>query len=378
MLRVRVETEPDLDGLGARWRALEARSDASFFQGWGWTGCLLAERFPRPLLVSAERDGCEVALALFNACAEPPWRGGGERLCLGESGDGRDSPFIEHNGVLLDRREGAAAEAACLEAALRRPGRRRRRLVLGGVGADTLLAAGAVPGARLRERAVRMAPFVDLDALRRAGRPFLASLSANTRAQLRQSRRHAEREGSLALRRAGSVAEARGFLDELARLHQATWTGRGRPGAFADPWFRRFHAALLERVPPGGGEAEVELLRVTASGRVLGLLYNLRRAGRVLSYQGGFDYAGEGTRHRPGLVCHHAAIELHLAGDALCYDLLGGSGRYKRSLAAAEAPLHWAELHERASLPAVRARGAALLDGVRRVARRGAPATRGT
>jgi hypothetical protein len=39
---IRVRLEPvDLDRLGQGWRTLEARSDASFFQSWGWIGCWL-------------------------------------------------------------------------------------------------------------------------------------------------------------------------------------------------------------------------------------------------------------------------------------------------------------------------------------------------
>lgn len=357
MLRIRVDTDPDLAALGPRWQSLEARADGSFFQGWGWTGCLLAERFPRPVLVSAERNGETVALGLFNARTGL----GGERLSLGETGDWHDSSYIEHNGLLLDRREAPELEAACLEAVLHRPGWRLRRLVLGGVGERSLQAAAAVPRTRLRLRQARGAPFVDLAALRRDSRPFLATLSANARQQLRRSLRSYEAEGALALRRAGSTAEALAFLAELGRLHQASWTRRGHPGAFADPWFVRFHQALLHRAPGG-----TELLRVTAGERVVGFLYNLRHRDRVCAYQSGFDYAGAGPQRRPGLTCHHLAVEACLAEGALSYDFLAGEDRYKRSLSNARAQLSWAELSARSSLPALLGGAAALAGPLRR------------
>ncbi len=348
MLHIRVESDPDLAALGGRWQSLEGRADGSFFQGWAWTGCLAAERFPRPVLVSAERGDETVALGLFNVRRGP----GGERLCLGETGDGadgHDAVFIEHNGLLLDRREEPGLEAACLQALLDRPGRWARRLVLGGLGARSLAAAGAVPGARLRLRQARAAPFVDLAALRAAGRPYLDALSANARQQLRRSRRRHEAGGPLVLRQAADAREALAFLDEMVGLHQAAWTGRGRPGAFADPWVLRFHRTLLGRA----GCAAATLQRVSAGGRGVGVLYNLRHRGRVVAYQGGFAYAdaiGEPQR-KPGLTCHHLAIEAALADGADAYDLLAGDARYKRSLATDVAALGWAELAGRASLP---------------------------
>jgi CelD/BcsL family acetyltransferase involved in cellulose biosynthesis len=56
----------DFAALEVKWRDLEVRSGASFFQSWTWTGCLVEERFPEPVLVEARAGGRTVALALFN------------------------------------------------------------------------------------------------------------------------------------------------------------------------------------------------------------------------------------------------------------------------------------------------------------------------
>ena len=51
----RILREADgLQGELAVWRDLESRSDASFFQSWTWTGCLVEERFLRPGLIARE------------------------------------------------------------------------------------------------------------------------------------------------------------------------------------------------------------------------------------------------------------------------------------------------------------------------------------
>jgi CelD/BcsL family acetyltransferase involved in cellulose biosynthesis len=330
---------PDFAALGERWRALEAQADCSFFQSWTWTGCLAEERFPDPVLLEVRQDGETVALALFNRR-----RFLRQTLLLGETGDGvRDTPFIEHNGVLVAR-QATPALRDWLRAARWAPlGTVRplvpRRLVLSGVGEATLEAARAAGPVAIRRSGE--APWIDLARLRAAGDDFLDGLSANSRYQLRRSDRDYAALGPLAAHRADTAATAHGWLDELAALHQATWTARGHPGAFAQPFFARFHHALIDR---GMLRGEIDLLRVTAGRQVVGLLYNFRYRGQALAYQGGFDYAGAGRHQKPGLTCHQQAIRLAAAAGLNRYDLLAGEGRYKRSLADGTTPLHWLEI----------------------------------
>ena len=170
---------------------------------------------------------------------------------------------------------------------------------------------------------------------------YLASLSANTRYQIRRSNRSFARLGPLAVRAAASVDEGLAFLNALAALHQATWRARGAPGAFT-PAFLRFHRALVARALP---RREAELLQIAAGPHVLGYLYNFRLGDRVLTYQSGFDYAAAtalaGRHAKPGLTCHHAAILRAQADGAAAYDLLAGPDRYKTSLALKATPLFW-------------------------------------
>jgi len=331
----------DFAALGERWRALESHTDCSFFQSWTWTGCLAEERFPDPVLLEARDSGETVALALFNRR-----RGLRETLLLGETGDAvKDSPYIEFNGILMrDPAPGQASSAAitlCLRAARHaaigkapRP-RLARRLVLNGVGDATLAAARqAGPVAVSRTLAAR---WIDL-APPRAGGDFLAARSTNTRYQIRRSDRAYAASGPLRVVHAATIAEAHAMFEELAALHQTAWQARGRPGAFAHSWVARFHHALIERGLPRG---EIDLLRVEAGVRVVGLLYNLRYRGRALAYQSGFDYAGAGRHEKPGLTCHHQAIRFASEAGLDRYEWLAGEDRYKRSLADGTTPLHW-------------------------------------
>ena len=329
----------DFGGLADTWRALEKSADVSFFQSWTWVGCMAETRFPDPVLLRAEQDGQVVALALCNRTTS--WWGG-EMFWLGESGTpALDGVYVEHNGPLLAR-EAEAFLPAVLRALLQGglfPGGRRLRL--SGVDAKNLAAARAAGATRLLRQ--NPAPWVDFSALD-GGKAFLAGLSANARQQLRRSDRAYAAAGPIRVERAATLAEAGCFLDALAALHQATWTARGKPGAFANPFFRSFHRALLARALPRG---EAEILRIAAGTGAIGYLFNFRHRGRVLAYQSGFDYAAAGPRQKPGLTCHHAAIEFCRGEGATAYDFLAGGDRYKTSLSNATSELCWLDVAPR-------------------------------
>mgnify|MGYP001211927511 CR=1 FL=1 len=326
-LRVTAGPVRDLAGLEAAWRALEAEAGPiPPFRTWTWVGCLAAERYPEPWLARAEAGGRALGLALFNRRAG--W------LSLAESGDPvLDAPFVEHNAPLLAAQAGPEVAAALLRAAWAASGVRGLRLS----GVDPAL-ADAAGGVAFRSR-IRPAPFVDLDRVRGTGDP-LAHLSANARQQIRRSLRRLGEAGEVGIERAGTEAEALAWFEAMVVLHQRDWQARGHPGAFVHPFMQRFHRTLVARSMPAG---EVDLLRLSAGGTVLGYLYNLRRDGHVCAYQGGFDRAAADGQRKPGLVAHVLAIGRAAGEGAVRYDFLAGEDRYKRSLATGSRDLAWAE-----------------------------------
>lgn len=335
MTQITLAPVEDWAALGASWRRLEAEASCSFFQSWTWIGCLAEERFPDPVLLEARDDGEIVALALFNRRRS---RTGRQILFLHETGDPvRDRPFIEYNGLLHRAGVGDGVMAACLRAARwRAVGSAHpllpRRLVLSGVDGRLLAAAQAKP------RRSMAAPFLALAKLRDAGRDVLDAFSANTRHQVRRSMRVYAALGELALHRATTPAAAHAYLDELAVLHQQTWTARGRPGCFAQPFFARFHHALIDRSMT---RQEIDLFRVTVGGTLVGVLYNFRHRGRSLAYQSGFAYGLGGRHAKPGLTSHVLAIRFCLEAGLDAYDFLAGEDRYKSSLSDSTVILHW-------------------------------------
>lgn len=336
---IAIREQVDLSALEPGWRDLEARSACAFFLGWTWTGCLIEERFTDPVLVEATEDGRTVALALFNRRR----RLGRTTLWLHESGStALDSPYIEHNGVLTEAGREQELTALCLGAVTR-----RWRVVLSGVDDLTLAAVRRVAG-YTRLRRTQFAPYADLAATRQRGGDFLAQRSANTRQQVRRSERWFRRQAGMTkqeaaaprIHRALTVAAALTMLNELALLHQATWRRRGRPGSFAEPFFSRFHQALLGRGIPRN---EIDLTSISYGDLTVGYLLNFSYRNRAYAYQSGFCYDDAANAARPGLVAHTAAIRLAISHHIDVYDFLAGDSRYKRSLSDAARPLHWLE-----------------------------------
>ena len=130
----------------------------------------------------------------------------------------------------------------------------------------------------------------------------------------------------------------------MAALHQQYWIGRGKPGAFAEPFFGRFHHALIHRAAAG---QSVDLMRIAAGDRIVGYLYNFVQDGWVAAYQSGFAFGPDADILRPGLVCHLMAIEHYRRAGRQRYDFLGGEARYKRSFADMEIALLWAEVRHK-------------------------------
>ncbi|WP_151448950.1 GNAT family N-acetyltransferase [Lacisediminimonas profundi] len=338
----------DLCALEVEWRELETRADPSFFQSWSWIGCWLAQTRLRPILLKASIEGQTVGLGIVHASWS--WRNGWlpvKSLLLHESGDPRiDALYIEYNGFLVDRRW----ERPVIESVLRHLMLQKR---LDGVGAwDELRLSGVPPayaayaasasGIDLVVRLIDEQPAsaIDLRALQDSGRTHLSCLSANTRYQIRRSLQHYARRGALSVTPAHDLAQALEFLDRLKSLHQATWVRRGKPGAFSNPFFERFHRDLIRRCHPQGG---VELLRVSAGESEIGYLYNFIHRGWVGNYASGFVFEQDG-KLKPGLVCLVSAARHHAQQGACVFDLMAGESRYKASLATSQTSLQWISL----------------------------------
>lgn len=334
------------DSLAPLWSELESRSDCSFFQSWGWIGCWLRLLPPsaRPSVLKGRQGSellCMAVLVPKRSLRHGFLRSNG--LYLSETGDpSLDSLTVEYNGFLTDRGAGVAAVRQPLEWLVRRR-HDWDELLLSGLADGDLQAFSETAracGLRIHVRARKPCDYVDLGAVERSGGDFLAGLSKNTRYQIRRSLRLYAADGEPSFRLAETVEEAQDFLARLKDLHQAYWTRRGEAGAFANPFFERFHRTLIgERF----GSGEIQVARIAAGSRVIGYLYNFLHRGHLYAYQSGFAYH-EDPKLKPGLVSHYLAIRHYLEQGAATYDFMAGDSQHKRSLGTGAMELTWLSL----------------------------------
>jgi hypothetical protein len=184
--------------------------------------------------------------------------------------------------------------------------------------------------------------YVDLELIRKKGNDYLSLLSSNTRSQIKRTYRELEPNGQVTAEAAGNINNALDIFEEMVRLHQRTWEERGRAGAFSSEYFYNFHKNLIQKRFEKG---EIQLLRITSGKLTIGCLYSFVFKGRVYFYQSGINYEID-KNIKPGIICHVEAIKHNLKLGNSIYDFLGGSERYKSSLATNKRNLIWAKIQK--------------------------------
>ncbi len=345
-IAVRLSGLPDLEALGRRWQRLEAEARPPYFLSWAWIGTWLAMRppGPEPWLLVAEQAGRTVGLGIvMRDTVRLPGGLHLRRLLLNDSSDFDYNLNPEYNGLLVEPGLGTGVARAAL-AYLAETVPRWDELCLHGLDLADPLAdpePARAAGLEVRELWRQPVPRVNLEALRRGGRPYTETLSPSTRARLRRARRGYAAWGELILDQAASREEAHEFFSGLKALHQVCWTSRGRPGSFNKRHWEPFHRALIDA---RFGAGEIQLLRLRAGNRILGYLYNLVAGGHVYFIQSGLKQEAD-PHLKPGYLAHVLAVEHNLALGHRLYDFLAGEARYKASLATEAGEMIWLRLY---------------------------------
>lgn len=321
------------------WRELEAQrpDPRGYFLSWGWVenwlACLPPEHAPELAVVV---DGATpVAAAYVKRRSIRRHRVLPSRaLYLNSVGVARyDALWIEYNG-LVGRDLALSPWVTMLRGGW-------DEIYLPGLRAEAFCGATNMDVAEGRVIIDRRVPsyFVDLEKVR--AKDYLSLLTGQTRSQVRRSQREA---GELSVEVASTPEQANAFYAEMCALHGELWRAKGKPGAFADPWFDAFHRRLIDGRFAHG---EIELVRVRTADGTLGVVYNFVHHGRVLQYQSGLaQYAN--NHLKPGFIAHTAAIEHAALAGRDVYDFLGGEMRYKKSLSTDCDWLVWARIQRHA------------------------------
>ena len=331
--------------LEAMWRDLEPRADITFYLSWHWIGTWLELGGPPELVLIGRADGQVVCLGLLRKSVQRRSLIVRSRMLhLHQSGiPAEDVICIEYNGFLCDRRfPRLGAEAI---AYLRRSPAIGRfdELQIGGATEEFFEEVRSL-GCKVHVFSRKSTAFVDLRSIRESGNDYLASLSANTRYQIKRAVKIYESRGALSLQPARTASEALQFLDELGVLHEETWRRRGGGGgAWRFPFLVAFHRRLIEKAFASGG---IDIVKISCGDRPIGYIHCLVQKGWIGSYLSGFAYEDD-NKVKPGLVSFYlyAQHRLNVGGDI--FDFLAGDHRYKTSLGQAGPLIYTFRVQER-------------------------------
>lgn len=321
----RVDDEPGLLALSASWDALlESSSARNLFLSWDWVSLwwsIYGRGDRLHLLVARDEHEQVIGIAPLKK----------RRLSILGVRLGDVVEFISAGGDVTPERldfivrpgAEAAVAAAMIEALYADPtvagldlkplcgaSRVRPHLV------DALAQRGPHT---VTERPYSLCPVLTLPATWEA---FQQGRSKNYRKKIGEYQRRCAREFGARIRLATTPAELERDMTVLIDLHGKRWDGHSR--AFRTPEYIEFHRRLAARLL---GTGRLRLFVMESQDGPLAALYCFVEGGRYYFYQSGRDPGR--SRHRPGLVLMHAAIQQAIAEGVEVFDFLSGGEAYK-------------------------------------------------
>jgi hypothetical protein len=174
---------------------------------------------------------------------------------------------------------------------------------------------------------------------------YLKDLGQSTRRSIWNLRRRlSEEHGEVAFEYVGAQDLENAFI-ELNRLHQLRW---GRPAFTGDRL--SFHNSLAQRLVARG---ELALTTLRVGGRLVSVLYDIRKGTRQYNMKMGFDPSLT-NRLSVGLVHFGYAMESAAEAGISVYDFLAGPGQtfdFKRNLGQLKRELSCAQMLRGRILP---------------------------
>ncbi len=332
----------DPEALEQEWIDLQGRADCSYFQSWGWIGAWLMHIAGdlQPVVIRVYTGTRQVGAGVFVPGVIK--RHGFidlRAMFLNEYPFPGKNMVIEYNGLLAER----GHEYAVYEEVVRYLLREcvdYDEFHFGAIVYDAgirRLETGANIGVNIITNDISTAWQIDLLQLSPGLAAFLASLSKNRRSQIMRSIRLYEENGPLSLVEAKNTEEALEFMSGLKALHAKRWESRGKPGAFANPLWERFHRSLISN---RFDEGEIQMLRVANSRDTIGYIYNLVWRRQIHVMQTGFGIPAD-RRLQPGYVVHAMAVAHNRSKGMVLYDFMRGDSLYKRILCNQSQEMRW-------------------------------------
>lgn len=314
-----------LPELSSQWIALESRASKSFFTSWTWIGTWLSMIHYKAKVVCVYDNQEIVGLSLYTIHDEKRPFHTSNQLWVNRTGEQKhDQIWSEYNDILCPRGREWAIRSAILHYLVKEH-EAVDEFILGVSRSE--ICETPTPESLFPRKiwetvsyATRLQPeFKELDG-------YLASLSKNTRHQIRRSLKLLSAKGEVRLARATSISEALSMFEKAGVMHKQRWPGT--KSGFNNPLFVDFHRELIKRSFSSG---RVDLLCFCVADEPFCYLYNFIYDDYVYFYLSGIHYEKD-NRVKPGLLAHAMAINLYSSENKSTYDFMGGLGQYKESL----------------------------------------------
>lgn len=312
------------------WQTLESKTQCNFFLSWAWISTWIESYEPEVKVLRAYLNGELIAVAAFVYKSERRHIILSSRVVyLNQTGDSqKDQIWIEYNGILALEEHKQAVSKASIRYLFETPDS-WDEIIVGAI-ADCE-ASLLEQGSNLMRHDLWEAPCygIDLKNIRENNGDYLSTLSRNTRYQIRRSIKLYSKRGEIIIESADSKEAALKYFQEIGPAHMVRWGSNIGESGFANPHFMLFHEKLIEKCWENGS---IELLRIKAGERVIAWFYNFIYRNRVYFYLSGLLSENE-SKLKPGLTGHSLCIQRYLENGFDFYDFMGGTERYKESLA---------------------------------------------
>jgi CelD/BcsL family acetyltransferase involved in cellulose biosynthesis len=179
--------------------------------------------------------------------------------------------------------------------------------------------------------------FSDLQAFRdseAAGKEPWRMFGESTKTNLRRAFRDL---GEVTLDWSETAEQALMYYEEMIGYHQARWQAAGKPGVFSSARFTEFHRDLITELVP---QRRAVLVRARQGDKVLGILYVLIEANRLLYYQAGLP--DHQSKLSLGCVTQYLTMLEGSRRGYAAFDFMAGDTLNKRVLSTHQNTLYWA------------------------------------
>lgn len=333
---------PDREWLKQAWTELENHSEPNVFLSWLWIGSWFESLVDDYYVIEARRNNEVIGLGIIVLQADSYYRYFKGASCyLHRLGDELlDQAWIEYNDFLMLKGHEVDIRQAMIST------------VMDEIVGNGKFVVGAshhtVIDCSLTEYGVEavwesLTYQVDLEQLRQNNQALSNVISRSARYQTMRSVRRYQEYGEIKVSTAKSVEEALSYFAMAKPLHIKRWGDQSGQSGFCNPYFMKFHEALIRN---GVVSGNVCLHKITAGKELIAIIYNFHWRGKVTFYLCALNYEMHDKHLKPGLVSHYFLINMAMDNGFSHYDFMGGSDRYKKTFANSTSSLYVYEIRK--------------------------------